>query len=345
MKELGEYLVQMREARGVTLETVAEATRINIVYLRALEEGNYDILPAEIYVRGFLISYAEFLGVDSNELLRRYESDRPKQKKRIFSIKEQPSVSSPKTPSREGETKEKKMSFSELWHSLKAIPAVAYIVALAVIVLGVVILISLKGEKAPETLAEAIVGDTTFQSVSFAPSDEDIAQHIRIVIDSVNAAQALSIAESLTFTIRAIQPVSMYIELDHVKKAFKGIMAAGEKKSWRAKNSIYIETSNPSLLRISVNGFDLNPMEIRHPQTLEINRQNVLQLIVGYQPPPPGVISSYGQRIESASKDTNTRPPSEARMIPARQSTTQTMEDTSSKTKPRIKPPKARGTP
>ena len=167
-----------------------------------------------------------------------------------------------------------------------------------------------------------------------------MAQEIRIPIDTVNAAQALSIAESLTFTIRTRQTVSLYVELDHIKKAFKGYLNPGQHKSWRVKNSLYIETSNPSALRIAVNGFDLVPFEVRHPQTLDINRQNILQFLVGYQPLPPGVTSAYGQRIESA--DTTKAPPSEAPPRRRRQNTPASQQDTSTKGKPKIKPPRTR---
>ena len=190
------------------------------------------------------------------------------------------------------------------------------------------------------TVSEVILGDTTIQHASPAPLDEDIAQQIRIPIDSVNAAQALSIAESLTFVIRTRQPVNIYIELDHVKKAFKGMLYAGQRKEWRVKNSVYIETGNPSALRISVNGFELTPFQTRYPQTLEINRQNVLQFLEGYEPPPPGVSSAYGQRIETATSDTVHGPPSEAR--PPRRNKTSTQQDTSSKGKPKIKPPRTK---
>ncbi|RKZ32729.1 hypothetical protein DRQ33_05410, partial [bacterium] len=196
----------------------------------------------------------------------------------------------------------------------------------------------------PETVTSAVLGDTTIQKAAAVPTDEDISQAIRIPIDSVNAAQALSVAESLTFQINAREGVRIYVEIDHTRKAFEGILKRGETKTWRVKNSIYLEVSNPSALRISVNGFELKPFEISYQQYMDINRQNILQLLSeGYIPPPSGVSSVYGQRIESSNVDTVTRPPTEMPTRRQTNSNTEKTDDTTSdsSSKPKIKPPRS----
>lgn len=69
MSPLGETLQRTRLARGVTLEEAERITRIPRRYLEALEQEDYGILPAPVYARGFLRSYASFLGLDPKELL------------------------------------------------------------------------------------------------------------------------------------------------------------------------------------------------------------------------------------------------------------------------------------
>ncbi len=73
MPELGEILRQAREAKGLSLAQVEEATKIRSTYLQALEEGQYDLLPAAVYIKGFLKNYAQFLGLDPQELLSLYQ--------------------------------------------------------------------------------------------------------------------------------------------------------------------------------------------------------------------------------------------------------------------------------
>ncbi len=72
-ESFGEYLRRQRELRGLSLEQVAEQTKISLRALRALEAEDWDILPAEVYIRGFVRCYAEAIGLDPNEALYRYE--------------------------------------------------------------------------------------------------------------------------------------------------------------------------------------------------------------------------------------------------------------------------------
>jgi cytoskeletal protein RodZ len=67
-KEVGQQLRQARLARNLELVEIAKATRIRSHYLRALEEGEFDILPSPAQVRGFLRTYAEFLELDAQAL-------------------------------------------------------------------------------------------------------------------------------------------------------------------------------------------------------------------------------------------------------------------------------------
>jgi len=73
MKELGEHLRSTREEKGLSLAQVEEATKIRRAFLQALEEGSHDLLPPPVYVKGFLKSYAQFLGLDPQQVLSLYQ--------------------------------------------------------------------------------------------------------------------------------------------------------------------------------------------------------------------------------------------------------------------------------
>ena len=66
---VGEYLRKTREERGITLEQVAQATRVRLPYLLALEEDEPTSLPSAVQARGFLRLYASFLGLPAQPLL------------------------------------------------------------------------------------------------------------------------------------------------------------------------------------------------------------------------------------------------------------------------------------
>lgn len=69
---LGSHLRTEREKKGVTLDQLASATKINIRLLDALENDRYNELPAKPFVRGFIASYCKFIGVSSEEILNQY---------------------------------------------------------------------------------------------------------------------------------------------------------------------------------------------------------------------------------------------------------------------------------
>jgi cytoskeleton protein RodZ len=72
-ESLGEYLKRERELRQISLEEVAEGTKIAIYRLRAMEAGRWEELPAEVFVKGFIKSYAEFIGLVPEDVILRYQ--------------------------------------------------------------------------------------------------------------------------------------------------------------------------------------------------------------------------------------------------------------------------------
>ena len=73
---LGEFLRRERELRHISLDEVAERTKISRRYLEAIEEERYDRLPGETFVRGFIRSYAQSVGLDPEDTLLIYSHSR-----------------------------------------------------------------------------------------------------------------------------------------------------------------------------------------------------------------------------------------------------------------------------
>jgi cytoskeleton protein RodZ len=69
---IGEVLKQTRSRREIDIRTVEQETKIRIKYLRALENEEWDVLPGPAYARGFLRTYAQFLGLDGDALIDEY---------------------------------------------------------------------------------------------------------------------------------------------------------------------------------------------------------------------------------------------------------------------------------
>src|SRR5438132_5033207 len=74
MFELGNSLREARVRQGLDFPQAELATKIRAKYLRALEEEQFDALPGQTYVRGFLRAYADYLGLDGQIYVDEYSS-------------------------------------------------------------------------------------------------------------------------------------------------------------------------------------------------------------------------------------------------------------------------------
>src|SRR6478672_13979033 len=73
---LPERLLAARERKGVDLYRAERDTKIRARYLAALERGDWRELPGSVYTKGFLRNYALYLGLDPDEILLQWRSER-----------------------------------------------------------------------------------------------------------------------------------------------------------------------------------------------------------------------------------------------------------------------------
>ena len=66
-------LKAVRETRGLSLQAIFETTRVGLVNLTAVENGDFDRLPPPVYARNFIRKYARAVGIDEKPILDRYE--------------------------------------------------------------------------------------------------------------------------------------------------------------------------------------------------------------------------------------------------------------------------------
>ncbi|HEX3236962.1 MAG TPA: helix-turn-helix domain-containing protein [Gaiellaceae bacterium] len=74
MFEIGNSLREARERQGLGYPEIELATKIRVKYIRALEEEDFTSLPGDAYIRGFLRTYAEYLGLDGDVYVDEYAS-------------------------------------------------------------------------------------------------------------------------------------------------------------------------------------------------------------------------------------------------------------------------------
>lgn len=91
MKDIGDFLRERREERGISLIEAEKDLKIRKKYLQALEEGNIDIIPGRTYVVGYLRNYSKYLGIDEeniNSIIQTYKN-LEKRKRDLEYIKEE----------------------------------------------------------------------------------------------------------------------------------------------------------------------------------------------------------------------------------------------------------------
>jgi len=96
MESLGQYLRAQREARQMSEEELSRVTRLPVLSVQRIENDQFDELPGEVFVRGFLKSYARAVGVPVDDVLARYTASR-----RVAWVTPLP-ISSPTKPARSG---------------------------------------------------------------------------------------------------------------------------------------------------------------------------------------------------------------------------------------------------
>jgi cytoskeletal protein RodZ len=96
METIGQYLRRVREERRMSVEEISRATRMPVVSVERIEADQFDELPGEVFVRGFLKSYARTLNVPVDEVLARYTASR-----RVAWVTPLP-IASPTKPARGG---------------------------------------------------------------------------------------------------------------------------------------------------------------------------------------------------------------------------------------------------
>jgi cytoskeletal protein RodZ len=73
---LGEQMKKLRDERRLSLSEISKSTKIQVKYLEYIEDGIYMKLPADVYVKGFLRSYAIFMGLNELSLIKQFEREK-----------------------------------------------------------------------------------------------------------------------------------------------------------------------------------------------------------------------------------------------------------------------------
>jgi cytoskeleton protein RodZ len=70
-------LASLRRSKGISLEEIAQRTKLRVTLLKAIEDGNFDALPGGIYNISYLRQFAREIGVDESSVIQLYRKSYP----------------------------------------------------------------------------------------------------------------------------------------------------------------------------------------------------------------------------------------------------------------------------
>ncbi len=256
---LGEKLRQAREERGITISEVAEQTRISALYLGCIENDDYRTLPGGIFNKGFVKSFAKYVGVDEQEALQDYAQ--------LVANQDNEIVDEPKTYRPQVLTDDNSSSS-------RLITIIFAGVILALMVAGVLMLV-----RYLEPMATQMTANTTSNQNANANS----AANIALANVAVSNPSALSMS-NLKVEVRAIKsPVALVSTIDGERA--NALLALDKPKMFEPKEALRLSYSQSKSKNVQLM---INDKQIATPDApenpnrsvieFEINKDNLQQI-------------------------------------------------------------------
>ena len=224
---VGETLRRQRESLGLSPEQVYGQIRIPIRYLQALEEERFDVFPAPQYARGFLRSYASFLGLDPEPLVAQLPSPPEASVRSLVALGEVPIRPARRVP---------------LWHRI--LRWAVFVLIVGIVGVGYVAYRELRTfmESRPRAVPAALrspePGPTALPTPEPGlPSAFRPASRVHLVL----------VADDLSW-IRVVADG---------RRVFEGFIRGGERREWSGRERISVVLGNAGAVQVEVNGMAL----------------------------------------------------------------------------------------
>lgn len=281
MSELGQLLKKSRLEQGISLDQLQETTKIRKRYLEAIEVGDYKALPGNFYVRAFIKSYAEAVGLDPAEVLSMYRN--------VFPDTSVGTVTESLSPKR---TVTKR---SDKWSRFAT---GVMLVSFFLLIVGLIYYFayrnhdgtnqSVNGSSAPpltDKIATQNPGGSpagTVEAKAVAtPSPTPVQPELKLVrsdergVDyyELTNAKTLSLEMTLTgsdcwFQIDKLTPNGN--SFDHAMIEQGNLARLGSPRKWESEQPVYLNIGLPKAIELKVNGIVLPLGEISNPKRLQI---------------------------------------------------------------------------
>jgi len=260
IENIGAYLKQLREEQKTSVAQVAQALKTKLEVIQALEANEFDKLPAPTYVKGYLRSYASYLGINPDELLAEYNKKFPKGSKQVIILQGE------QFPRFGIDLNIKKIFTPKLFVGIGVgIIAIAAILFMSFYISHIKHT-TIKTEPAKQAPSQEEKPVKIEKAQKAEPKEPTQKQQTTALPSSITTPITLSANPSEDAWVRIL--------VDN-KKIFEGVLKKNDKENWTAQNEIKIRAAKPAKMNFSLNGKPVTNISPYGPVNIVINKNGV----------------------------------------------------------------------
>jgi len=280
MSDLGQLLKKARTQKGISLDELQDLTKIRTRYLEAIEEGNYKILPGNFYVRAFIKSYSEAVGLEPDEVLRLYRSVIPETNPEPA---KEPKRRHTKTPRNSD-----KMS---KWASA------LLVIAFPLLILGVLYYYYVKlpnedkasrtpvpltnnaSEIEPEVQEPIVIVEPDPEPIPIA-EPEPVVEINLVRTEGTTDYYEIKNSEQLVVKLQVVGD-QCWMAIQKLNKNGEFIeenlsLKRNEEREWTFDDSVYFNIGKANALKMTINGTEINMGDMPNPRRLQLNLEKTI---------------------------------------------------------------------
>lgn len=266
--DVGATLRRARTQKGLTLDQLSRATKISLSKLQALEDNDFESLPAVVYARGFLRAYAREVGLDPEDVVDQYMRQLDHAMAPAMSEPELPAATEREEPVHTQQPATRPaLRPLRIQIDLKSLPRPAMAAAAVMLLIAVIAAFAWRG------------GDAGEQAVTAEAAQQDPAA-LTAQAPVNDAAHALNVTEDgLRIELKATGPCWVSASADRAP-ILSRLLQAGESETIEVKDEFVLRVGDPSTVNLTINGAPLRPLgQPGMPVTVQINQENYRELL------------------------------------------------------------------
>ncbi|MGE4589089.1 MAG: helix-turn-helix domain-containing protein [Acidaminococcaceae bacterium] len=254
MSSVGEILKNTREAKGITIEQVAEATSIRVLYLEAIENEKFNLVPGEVYLKGFIRNYANYIGLNGPAMVEKYKEQVAEASKKHEHVVQTDADDSKYQQAKQFRRSENKLTKSKVCTVKSLIEK--FLTKNNIVILIVIIVVLAIGT----FLSSLLNSDKGREEVKLK---QDAVESVQGKSDGKSKVASVFKNQSGIYIVKDASNIETKVEFSgdcwteayaDGKEVFVGMMTAGKTIEWSAEKNLQVKLGNVRAAKIYCNG-------------------------------------------------------------------------------------------